>query len=343
MEHHKADVRQVAGYGASADDTARFLRELRQLRDGAGLGHAELAARAHFPYDSIRAAEVGPALPDLPVLSAYVRGCGGTTEEWEERWRSLTRSPSLPVSASRNAGNSDAATAGARIGSVPQVGDNPDPSIIIAALNRVAEEMASPDASAAPSPSAVAAVDDFPVTDASLPSGSGAAPAGTAAIQAESEAYQSAPEPVTDSRPAGWDPIRVSTAWPAIRDTPPTVTEPASGARPASAKRAGRTESADRTGLSSGTGFSSSTGFSGGTGMGVPWGTPPWSEDAVDAESPAAGTAWPTPQAGGQAANARVSPAAPAAGGGAAHSLTRIAVLAAVLLCVLAVLLAVFT
>ena len=117
MELRKADVRQVAGYGASGDDTARFLRELRQLRDGAGLGQAELAARAHFPYDSIRAAEVGPALPDLPVLSAYVRGCGGTTEEWEERWRSLTRSPSLPVPASRHAGRSDAATAGARIGS----------------------------------------------------------------------------------------------------------------------------------------------------------------------------------------------------------------------------------
>ncbi len=104
VEHRKADVRQVAGYAASADDTARFLRELRQLRDGAGLGHAELAARAHYPYDSIRAAEVGPSLPDLPVLSAYVRGCGGTTEEWEERWRSLTRTPSLPVSAARHAG-----------------------------------------------------------------------------------------------------------------------------------------------------------------------------------------------------------------------------------------------
>ena len=113
MEHHKADVQQ-AGYGASGDDPARFLRELRQLRDGAGLGQAELAARAHYPYDAIKAAEVGPALPDLPVLSAYVRGCGGTTEEWEERWRSLTRSPSLPLPASRDAGISDAATAGAR-------------------------------------------------------------------------------------------------------------------------------------------------------------------------------------------------------------------------------------
>jgi hypothetical protein len=159
------------------------------------------------------------------------------------------------------------------------------------------------------------------------------------------------PEPVTDSKPAGWDPIRVSTAWPAIRDTPPAVAEPATGARPTRAKRAGRAESTGRAGLSSSTEFSSSTepagstGFSGSTGMGVPWGTPPWAEDALDAASPTAGAARPAPQAGGQAANARVSPAARAADGGAAHSasLTRIAVLAAVLLCVLAVLLAVFS
>ena len=159
MEHRNADVRQMAGFAASSDDAARFLRELRQLRDGAGLGQAELAARAHFPYDSIRAAEVGPSLPDLPVLSAYVRGCGGTTEEWEERWRSLTRTPSLPVAASRNAGRSDAATAGARIGS--QVGDNPDPSIIIAALNRVAEEMASPSTASDMVPDDMPSADDL--------------------------------------------------------------------------------------------------------------------------------------------------------------------------------------
>ncbi len=152
MEHHKADVWQVAGRGTASDDTTRFLRELRQLRDGAGLGHAELAARAHFPYDTIKAAEAGPTLPDLPVLSAYVRGCGGTAEEWEERWRRLTRTPSLPVSAARHAGDSAAATAGARIGAATQVVDAPDPSVILAALDRVAEGMAvgEPDMDAAP-------------------------------------------------------------------------------------------------------------------------------------------------------------------------------------------------
>lgn len=196
VEHQEADVRPVANRGVSADDTARFLRELHQLRNDAGLGHAELAARAHFPYDSIRAAEVGPSLPDLPVLCAFVRGCGGTPEEWEERWRSLTRSPSLPVSATRQSGQSDAATAGARINSATQPGDGPDPSIIIAALSRVAEEMASPSTPSMP---------DFTVPPAAPD------------------------EPAAGARQAGWDPIRVSAAWPALAHTS-MIPEPARAA-----------------------------------------------------------------------------------------------------------------
>jgi hypothetical protein len=313
VEHRKADVRQVASRGASGDDPARFLRELRQLRDGAGLGQAELAARAHFPYDSIRAAEVGPALPDLPVLSAYVRGCGGTTEEWEERWRSLTRSPSLPVPASRHAGRSDAATAGARIGSVSSVGDSPDPSIIIAALDRVAEEMASSSADpVSPSP-AVPAVPDFPSSEAPLPS--------------VPEPFPSTPEPRTSDTPAGWDPIRVSTAWPAIRDTPMVAAE-----------------SASATQLS---------------GAAAPWEAAPWAEGPLDATPPATGAVSPgvvspgaagsaAPAAGATSGDARAPEAAagyaPAAAGasGRSSSQTRVVVIAAVLLCVLAVLLAIF-
>jgi hypothetical protein len=303
VEHTKADVRQVSGYGASRDDTARFLRELRQLRDGAGLGQAELAARAHFPYDSIRAAEVGPALPDLPVLSAYVRGCGGTTEEWEERWRSLTRSPSLPVPASRNAGRSDAATAGARIGSASQVGESPDPSIIIAALSRVAEEMASP-VPVSPSPDVPLADDDLTLAghltltdDLTLAEDSLPSPA---------EALTSAADPGTDM-PMGWDPIRVSTAWPVIRDTPTAADEPAGD-----------------------------TGSSGGTGTAVPWGAAPWATPAAKPASPS-----------GAASDAVRTRAASAhadsvTGGRHVSSTTRVVVLAAVLLCVLAVLLAVF-
>jgi Helix-turn-helix domain len=221
----------MAGYGASHDDTAQFLRELRQLRDGAGLNQAELAARAHYPYDVIRAAEDGPGLPDLPVLSAYVRGCGSTTEEWEERWRSLTRSPSLPVSAARQSGHSDAATAGARIGSATQVGDGPDPSIIIAALNRVAEEMAvtNADAPAPPVDQPLPALPtrslpDLPTRSLpDLPTRSGAGP--TSSPSLPGLPGQSG----TDGKPIGWDPIRVSSAWPVLGDTPlvPGDTRPA--------------------------------------------------------------------------------------------------------------------
>ena len=57
----------------SGDSPARFLAELRALRDQSALSHTELAARAHYPIDVLQAAEVGPPLPDLPVLSAYVR------------------------------------------------------------------------------------------------------------------------------------------------------------------------------------------------------------------------------------------------------------------------------
>lgn len=125
------------------DDTARFLRELRELRSHAGLGHAELAARAHYPCDAIRAAEAGPSLPDLPVLSAYVRGCGGTTADWEERWRALTGSPASPVLTVRAAGYSEAANAGARVGSVSAAPEGQDADRVMAALNRVADGMAT--------------------------------------------------------------------------------------------------------------------------------------------------------------------------------------------------------
>ena len=143
VEYREAELREVVPSGVPDDDPARFLRELRQLRNGAGLEHVELAARAHYPCDAILAAEAGPALPDLPVLSAYVRGCGGTVTDWEERWRTLTRSPALTLLPTRDAGGSDAAAAGARIGSVSLAADAHDPAIIMAALGRVANGIAA--------------------------------------------------------------------------------------------------------------------------------------------------------------------------------------------------------
>jgi hypothetical protein len=78
-----------AGSGGADAEKAAFLRDLRALRDRAGLGSRDLAARAHFPEDTLKTAEAGPALPSLPVLQAYVRGCGAAETEWEDRWRRL--------------------------------------------------------------------------------------------------------------------------------------------------------------------------------------------------------------------------------------------------------------
>jgi hypothetical protein len=334
VERHQADVRQAGGRVASADDTARFLRELRQLRDGAGLGHAELAARAHYPYDSIKAAEVGPALPDLPVLSAFVRGCGGTTEEWEERWRSLTKTPSLPVSEARSAGGSAAAVAGARIGSVSQGGENPDPSIIFAALSRVAERMAtgsedgeSPaeDASTWPDFPPEAAVEppaDVPASfepdaAASLPEvPAGFEPGAPAAAAARPRVAADKPAAggfsAAGGFPSGWDPIRVSTAWPAIPDSPIDVA------------------------LSTEVGAEV-----------PPWESAPWAEDpstAASGKAPAIPAGWAKASAAAHApaGAARSKRRAAAKPGGAGLSRAWLVAVVLVLLCVLAVVLAIF-
>jgi Helix-turn-helix domain len=167
LELRKAELREVEPFDATRDDPARFLRELRQLRAEAGLELVELAARAHYPCDVIRAAEAGPTLPSLPVLSAYVRGSGGTPAEWEERWRSLTRSPASPLLPVRSVGESDAATAGARIGAVTPAADGHDPSFIMAALGRVADGIAAePSSLSAASAGSTTAEADVNTSDA---------------------------------------------------------------------------------------------------------------------------------------------------------------------------------
>ena len=201
MKHQEAELREVVPSGVPDDDPARFLRELRQLRDGAGLEHVQLAARAHYPCDAILAAEAGPALPDLPVLSAYVRGCGGTVTEWEERWRTLTRSPALTLLPTRDAGGSDAAAAGARIGSVSLAADAHDPAIIMAALGRVANGIAAEPAPArslfTPASAVPAAASAAPVLESA--SVFAAAPAASSAPAAAPTASSA---PATSSAPA---------------------------------------------------------------------------------------------------------------------------------------------
>jgi hypothetical protein len=238
VEHRQVEDRPATSHRGPGDDTSRFLRELRQLRDGAGLGPAELAARAHYPYDRIKAAEVGPTLPDLPVLSAYVRGCGGTTEEWEERWRSLTSAPTLPLLDARPAGCSTAASAGARIGSISPAAETPDPSVILAALDRVAEEMAVGTPSAAPLPSraGVSTIDQRPAIPVPSPALPGTAPAAAAAKLAGAKAGT--------AKVTAWETTTMRTAWssasgPGTREA--GAGSAATGAAPAAAAEGVRT------------------------------------------------------------------------------------------------------
>ncbi|MFY9852173.1 MAG: helix-turn-helix domain-containing protein, partial [Trebonia sp.] len=211
MEYREAELREVVPSGVPDDDPARFLRELRQLRNGAGLEHVELAARAHYPCDAILAAEAGPALPDLPVLSAYVRGCGGTVTDWEERWRTLTRSPALTLLPTRDAGGSDAAAAGARIGSVSLAADAHDPAIIMAALGRVANGIAPEPAPArslfTPASAAKVAASAPPVLEqASVFAAAPAASSAPAAAPAASSAPFASSAPAVSSKPRSLTP-----------------------------------------------------------------------------------------------------------------------------------------
>jgi hypothetical protein len=127
------------------DDQARFLADLRALRDSVAIGYDELSARAHYPSDVLKEAENGPSLPGLPILSAYVRACEGDVLDWEERWRRLNPEvpddPDLPV---RPAGASAAAVAGARAGVGVAPPDVYDPDRIRAALRGDPERSEQP-------------------------------------------------------------------------------------------------------------------------------------------------------------------------------------------------------
>ncbi|MFK3983795.1 hypothetical protein ACI2K4_25875 [Micromonospora sp. NPDC050397] len=73
-------------------DTAllRFARDLRLLREKAGKPtYRELSGRAHYSEAALSQAAAGRKLPSLAVTLAYVSACGGSTEDWEERWREV--------------------------------------------------------------------------------------------------------------------------------------------------------------------------------------------------------------------------------------------------------------
>src|ERR1700759_4716336 len=95
MTHPRNAPPERANTAGAGAEKAAFLRDLRALRDQAGLGPRDLAARAHFPEATLVTAEAGPGLPRLPVVQAYARGWGAPGLEWEGRWPRLTSSDTV--------------------------------------------------------------------------------------------------------------------------------------------------------------------------------------------------------------------------------------------------------
>lgn len=179
---------------SAVDDAMRFLRELRQLRSEAGLEPVELAARAHYPHHVIVAAEAGPGLPELPVLSAYVRGCGGGLAEWEERWRSVIGSPAASLHLpARPAGSSSLAEAGAQSAYSSPAVDPEDQRRILAAITKAATIPAQP----APYPAATGSPQGLGADEDDLTGHAGTAEAGPAPSAEPGHASRADAEPAT--------------------------------------------------------------------------------------------------------------------------------------------------
>lgn len=75
----------------AAGPTERFAYELRKLRQEAGTPtYRQMAKTVSLSAPALSTAAAGGKLPSLPVVLAYVRACGGDTEQlehWERRWR----------------------------------------------------------------------------------------------------------------------------------------------------------------------------------------------------------------------------------------------------------------
>ena len=218
--------------GADAERAA-FLRDLRALRDQAALQTRDLAARAHYPEDTLKTAEDGPALPSLPVLEAYVRGCGARPSDWEDRWRRLTLSEeaelgsALPTRApTANRLPTRGASAGpVGLSAAEQAALAPGLARVAAGLGptTVAAEAGSwfdrPDIAASGSavgPSASApSAPSAPSTAPSTPSGPSApsAPSGAGQAVPEGGAAWHRPDPGS-----AWPPADSGTAWPTEQD-----------------------------------------------------------------------------------------------------------------------------
>jgi hypothetical protein len=70
-----------------AGPLSRFAAGLRDLRQGAGgMTYRAMAKEANYSATVLSEAAAGRRLPTLDVTLAYVRVCGGDTDEWTDRW-----------------------------------------------------------------------------------------------------------------------------------------------------------------------------------------------------------------------------------------------------------------
>ena len=221
MSHPRSGPPDGASTAGAGAEKAAFLRDLRALRDQAGLGPRDLAARAHFPEATLTTAEAGPDLPSLPVLQAYVRGCGAGEAEWEDRWRRLNASEGEGGGAALPTRAPSSSRQPARVMPFPVADSGPDDTEhdVGFGLARVARGLVplSPDPA-----------DGQPGMGTRAPFG--AAPSGNGGMRPSTEFsdFSDFPAPGNGATEAsGWfDPSPKTTSPPAAEYTPPPAATP---------------------------------------------------------------------------------------------------------------------
>jgi hypothetical protein len=167
-------------------------------------------------------AEAGPDLPSLPVLQAYVRGCGAGEAEWEDRWRRLNAADGTDGTSELPTRAPSSARQPARSMPFPVSGsgpNEPEQEAIGFGLARVARGLVplSPDPGQAP-----------PDLPARTPFG--AAPAGNGGMRpsAEFSEFSDFSAPGNGNAGAGgwFDPNPKDAAPPARPYTPPSAVPP---------------------------------------------------------------------------------------------------------------------
>lgn len=86
-------------------ELAELARQLRELRERAGLTLRQLADRAHCSQAALSEAASGKKLPSWSIAENYVKGCGQNPQRWRELWERAEAASALgsPPVRTRNA------------------------------------------------------------------------------------------------------------------------------------------------------------------------------------------------------------------------------------------------